>query len=521
MRTRYRFFGLLRADLKERTRTLKFWLILAGMTWVLLQCFPGLDAGYLTLTVNQNARGFYSSAWTGMVLAMINTMLLSLGGFYLVRGTLTRDIETRVWQLLVSTTMTRSTYLLAKWASHMVIMGILVLIGLVIAGFMQWWRAEDRQMDLIELVKPSLVLSLPGLAITATFAIWFDLVPWLRKTAGNVLFFFVWTFLTAVSVAQFAGAEPERALASWQSDPNGMAVAGRDFYRKLTETEVTKPEFGFSIGSPKPKGPVQRFEWTEWDVRGLDVLGRGIWLVLALAGVLAAAPFLDRAAAHAGTARLQRRNAGARLWWLTPVFAVLQRLPGGVLLVAELKLGLRTRRWWWWLGAIGLLIAQSVAAPQGAHVAMLIALAWPLDLLAGSLLREPASQTGGLVFTARQSIERLLWSRWVAGVLVLLALTLPSLLRGLGNDPMSTLALLVVVLSLPALALALAMVTRNERPFELLIVATVYVAIQGAPLFQVGVAPWATLQTHGLVLAVSASVLMLWRQHWVKAAISR
>lgn len=195
--------AILLADLRERTRTPKFWIVLGLMAWATWWCFPPIEAGYSTLSLIDGSRGRYSSAWAGMSLAMIYGTLLNLAGFYLVRGTLVRDIETRVWQLLVTTSMTRTGYLLAKWVSHMAIFGMIAAVGVAVALIAQWVRAEDRHIDLIELLKPLLLIALPSLALTAMFAIWFDLLPWLRRTAGNVLFFVVWTVMLTVSVAPF------------------------------------------------------------------------------------------------------------------------------------------------------------------------------------------------------------------------------------------------------------------------------------------------------------------------------
>ncbi len=179
-----RFLAILRADLLERMRSLRFWVVLALLTAFTWWCFPAADAGYLTVSFGRGTRGDYSSAWIGIVLALEFCTLLSLAGFYVVRGTLSRDIDTRVWQLLVATPMTRSGYLLAKWASHMAVFALLIVVGLVA----QQVRGEVGAVDLLELAKPALLLSVPALAITAMFAVWFDLVPWLRRSAGNVLY---------------------------------------------------------------------------------------------------------------------------------------------------------------------------------------------------------------------------------------------------------------------------------------------------------------------------------------------
>ena len=211
MGTLQRVLAILMADLRERMRTPRFWVVLGIMTTATWWCFPPADAGYSTLSLLDGSRGRYSSGWMGMGLGLIySSLLLNLVGFYLVRGTLTRDFDTRVWQLLVATPMTRGGYLLAKWASHMVVFGAIMLTGVIVALVAQWVRAEDRHIDLIELLKPLLLLSVPSLALTAMFAIWFDMVPWLRRTAGNVLFFIVWTTMLTMSVAgQEGDAHPQ------------------------------------------------------------------------------------------------------------------------------------------------------------------------------------------------------------------------------------------------------------------------------------------------------------------------
>ena len=172
MQALQRFAAILVADLRERTRTPRFWIMLGIVVVATWWCFPPLEAGYRILSVRGGDRGYYSSAWIGMTLAMVYASLLTLGGFYVVRGNLVRDIDTRVWQLLVATPMTRGTYLLAKWASHLVVLGAILAAGFAVAVVAQWVRAEDRQFDLIELAKPVLVLSLPALAMTAMLAVW-------------------------------------------------------------------------------------------------------------------------------------------------------------------------------------------------------------------------------------------------------------------------------------------------------------------------------------------------------------
>ena len=195
------------ADLRQRTRSARFWLVALAIVATGWWCLPPVDAGYLVVAIGDHHRGFYSSAWIGMVLAMLS-LLWGLVGFYLVRGTVQRDFDTRVWQLLGTTSMRRGAYLLAKWASHVAVMGGLLGATLIVGLVAQLVRAEDTRIDLWELVKPSLFIALPTLAFSAMLAIWFDVVPPLRRTAGNIVFFFVWIALLTTGPARIAHDPP-------------------------------------------------------------------------------------------------------------------------------------------------------------------------------------------------------------------------------------------------------------------------------------------------------------------------
>jgi hypothetical protein len=495
-----RFLAILLADLRERTRSARFWVILVGMILAISQCFPPVDAHYLIVALQGGERGYYSSAWVGMVVAMLFNTLFSLGGFYLVRGTLVRDIDTRVWQLLVATPMTRGGYLLAKWASHMVIFGVIVAVGLGVALVAQWIRAEDRSIDVLELVKPVLLLNLPGLAITSMLAIWFDLLPWLRRTAGNVLFFIVWIAITSVSVAQLDNPDSRVVRDGWVSDPNGMIMVGRDFHRVREQQTGAPQAFGYTVGHAGIKKAPVRFEWKSWPVRAMDVFGRLLWLLFALAGVLAAAPWLDWAAARGAGSAKARSRAGSRLRWLDQLLDRFARGRVGILAVAELKSALRRRRVWWWLAALVAFGLQAFGSGMAMQTGMLLAWVLPLDILARSVLQEKEHGTGGLVFAAPDILRRLLAARFAVGFALLLVLTLPGVLRLLATAPIAALAAIAVSASIVSWGLCLGALCRHARPFELVLIVAAYLGLQGVPLFDLETRPQLTMFWHALAL---------------------
>lgn len=502
-----RFFAIVGADLRERTRTHRFWIMLALVLVASWYCFPGDDASYVIFSTD-GERGFYSSAWIGLGMSLVLSFMLGLVGFYLVRGTLVRDFETRVWQLLVATPMTRAGFLLAKWLSHMAVFLVISTLALAVGVLAQWWRGEDATIDLLELVKPVLVISVPSLAISAMFAIWFDLLPWLRRTAGNVLFFFLWITLVATALAPLEDAGPE-ALQNWRSDAAGMSLVARDLSRVRSEQLGHDVGFGFNLGAPRAEAGVVRFDWRQWQPRPMDLLGRLLWVLAAIVGVLAAAPWLDWAAARSEGAQARKdRHSGRMLRGLDWLMRPLELSALGTVVAAELKLALRQRRWWWWLACAGVMVACVLAPGEMQTTWLVVAWVLVLDVVARGALRERDSGTGALVFSAAGVLWRLLLARLLLGLVFALGVVAPGLIRMLlAHDPAAW-AVLAVSMAMVLWGLALGVLCRNPRPFELLVLLIGYLGIQGAPVLAITQAPAATAMGYLLACLPAAAIVI-------------
>ncbi len=468
--------------MQERVRSTRFWVLFALIAAAAWWCFPPAQAKYMILGLGAGQyRGLYSSTWIGMALSML-CIWLSLLGFYMVRGTLARDIETRVWQLLVATTMRRSTYLLAKWFSNVVVLSLVLAAATLVGVAAQLVRAEDSSLDLLELLKPLILLGLPTLGLTAAFALVFDLVPWLRRTGGNVLYLVVWILMLA-STQQSLGSEQ-----GWIGDPFGVAVFDRAARQELAVD--VQPGLCLACGM-KTKRP-QLFAWRHWQPSARDAAGRAFWLTLAVGVVALSSRFLDRAAAHAAPAKGE--GGGRNLRWLSSLLRPLHRSGGGTLLAFELQLALRQRQLWWWLALLATWGFQLLGT---SHVGMLAALAaWllSLDVYSRLALREQLTQTGPVVFSAAGARRRVLMARWLTLVVLGLVAGLPALLR-------FGLPIAAVALSIATWALALGALTRNPRTFELLMAAGAYLAIDGLPVF--------TPMPHLALLPVAAVLLAI------------
>jgi len=527
--------AILRADLLQRLRSPRYWIVMFALGAFMWRCLPPFDADYITVVLGDTVRGRYSSAWVGMAAALIYSPLLSLTGFYLVRGTVTRDLDTRAWQLLVSTTMSRRAYLIAKWLSHLTVFAGVLVVGLGFALALQLMRGEDMRIDLLELIKPVLVITLPSLAVTATLAVWFDLVPWLRRSAGNVVFFMVFVALVSVGMSQTSGTRT--APPSFPGDLHGFVGIEYDMthrwpaarevlaaeMRKRAETakasagdkhksdDVESP--GLSVGTLVLEGKRPTLvDWTHWKVSSDTLLARAFWLGMAMATLLAASPFLDRFAAHTGTAKA-KASRGASLRWLEWVLKPLLRGTRGALLAAELRLTLRSRRWWWWLAMAIAFIVQLAAPEEGLVIGILAGWILCLDVFSRVILREHDTGTAALVFTAPGMRTKLLGTRAAMAIGLAWTVTLPALLRLTLQHPTAALATCVAGASVALWGLALGALFRNSRPFELSLLAVAYVSAQGALVLNTLIAPQTTLAWHAASIPMAVALLVVaWRQ---------
>lgn len=497
--------AVLAADLRQRLRAPRTWVVVIGLAALMWWCFPALETHYLTVAID-GTRGRYSSAWVGMIEALMYSVALSFCGFFLVRGTLVRDFETRAWQLLVATTMSRGAYVFAKWLSHMLLFALVMASGLAIGLAMQWLRAEDRHVDLIELVKPVLVLTMPSLALTAALAVWCDMVPWLRRSAGNVLFFALWVFLLTLGTTQVS--HVPGAPMPWPGDPHGLLLAEHDLARDWPVPAPSDEERGLSVGVHPMKETAVLVDWTHWNVDAAGLRTRGFWLGLALMLLALAVPLLDRCASHLGKPG-RSTSAGWRLRWLDKLLAPLDRWPSGALAAAELRLILRGRRWWWWLALLVMLAMQLFAAPKGMAVAIILAWVLLIDVFSRLVLREQETRTSGLVFTAPAAHRRLTLVRACVSLGLAWAVTLPAMLRLAVTQPEAALAALAIGASLTFWGMAIGALSRNGRLFELLALSFAYAGLQRAAMANVLVAPADALHWHLLALPIALALLLL------------
>jgi len=457
-------YQMVRADFFQRTRRLGFLLTLAAALYLAY----GIATEKVWIVIGNGYRGVYNSAWIGALTAICASTFLSLSGFYIVKDAVQRDSDTRVGQILAATPMRKTFYAVAKTVSNFAVLSAMVAILMAAAIVIQLLQTEAPDISLWKLWSPFLLITLPAMALTAALALLFEMLPLLRGGVGNVFYFFAWTAGLAVSVN------------SGTFEPTGLQVLFRSMRAALLKIDPSNQNtFSLTIGGQRA---IHTFYWggVEWTV---SLIGdRALWILVAAGIAMLASVFFHRfdparewqikkgrpePVQDEFIDRTELTRAAAQHTRLTPIGNALRKGRFGQLLVSELRLMLKGKRWWWYAAAGGMLIGQLVSPRETYEGWLVAAWIWPVLMWSHMGARESRNETASLIFSSYRSAQRQLPAVWLAGVLaaILTGGGVGSRLGFSANWP-GLAAWLVGALFIPTLALAQGVCFGSGKPFE-------------------------------------------------------
>ncbi len=468
-------YHIARADFLERVRRYSF-LVTLG-----LAVFLGYQTaiGNLALELGRY-RGAFNSAWVGAMMSLIATFFIGWFGFYLVKGSIARDRETGVGQILATTPLTRPLYLIGKGLSNFAVLMSMVLVLIVAALVIQLLRGESTQIDLIPFLSPFAFIVLPLMALVAAVAVLFESVPVLQGGFGNILYFFLfisWVplFLENDTLRQYPAFEP-----------TGLGILASDLGRAVTAID---PDYDgdFTLGASFVTAS-RVFTWDGVQWTASIILARLSMIALAGLLVLVAALFFDRFDPSRTRPARRKRGAtppevtaavtprGTPEVRLTPLSAAVGRYKIVDVVLAELKLLIKGHRWWWYLGMAAINIACLVV-PAAAVRAYALPVAWFWPVLVWSAMgnREIRHNVQQMTFSAASPLLRQLPAQWAAGWIVTLLFSAGAIVRlSVEGDLPGLAALAAGAVFIPSLALACGVWSGTSKLFEIVYVLMWY-----------------------------------------------
>ena len=468
MKSVHIIYHLARADFLERVRRYSF-LVMVGLVVFL---------GYQTAIGNMALelglyRGEFNSAWVGAMMSLIATFFIGWFGFYLVNGSVARDRETGVGQIMATTPLTRLLYLTGKGLSNFAVLMAMVAVLALAAIVIQFLQGENTQINLLPFLAPFVFLVVPLMALVAAAAVLFEAVPFLQGGFGNIVYFFVFIsfiplFMENPTLKQYSAFEP-----------TGLGLLGSEM-GKAVKAIYPAYDGDFSLGGGfVPATRVFTWNGVHWTPEIL--MARGSLFVLAIVLILLGALFFDRFDPSRGKPRKMKAGAtkaetaavmptqALAVVHLTPINKAGSRFSFFNVLMAEIKLLLKGQRWWWLLVMAGINIACLVV-PSAAvrEYALPIAWVWPILLWSAIGNREIHHNVQQMTFSSASPLLRQLPAHWLAGFIVTVLVSAGAIARlTVDGDAAGLVALLSGAIFIPSLALACGVWSGNSKLFEI------------------------------------------------------
>jgi len=471
-------YQLVLADFRERTRSYSFLVTMLGI----------LFFGYLVITGKYtiqfgDCRTVYDSTWAGTLMAVCSSIMLAIPGFYLVKGSIGRDRRTEVGQIIAATPISRTAYIVSKFASNVAVLWFMITVLATVAFATLLFRNEAGSINLLAFCTPFFIISLPATVFVASMAVLFDTARWLRGSVGNIVYLFLAEICLVLgmlevplldlgAVSLFTDSARSAAAMAFPGETIGllMGFVGLD---KAMQIEVFK---------------IFPWDGIDWTTSVLQL--RLFWVGIACVVVATAVPFFDRF----DPAKTKRRGARRKtkpvisdsrtkapastseltyqkLHRLHPRFRLVQMLG------AELRLALKGYHWFWYIVAVGLSAAQLAAPFDIARLYLTpLSMVWPLVIWSSMGTRELRHNTGPLLFSSPEPLMRQFPAIWLSGLLVALAAVSCMVFRAsiAGQWPYAT-ALLVGALFVPTVSLALGTLSGSRKLFEVVYLMIWYV----------------------------------------------
>lgn len=475
MRAARVIYHLARADFLERVRRYSF-LVMLGLVVLL---------GYQTAVGNVRLqlgsyRGEFNSAWIGGMMSIIATFFVGWFGFYLVKGSVGRDRETGVGQIMATTPMSRPSYLLGKWLSNFAVLMLMIVILVIFGLVIQLINGESTQLDLGAYLAPFAFIVTPLMGVVAAVAVLFEAIPLLAGGFGNLVYFFAFVMIIPFTM------ESEVIQTNPALEPLGMALLKGDMAQEVLQVF---PDYDGSFMLGGMETPIiGTFTWHGIDWTPATILTRSGYIVFAVLVALLGTLFFDRF--DPSRRRPMRRKSVVPISVSEPVSTLqtppvvhLTPLPGAAnrfrfltVLRAELKLLLKGQPWWWYLGAAGAIIACLVSPVETMRQFILpYAWVWPVLIWSSMGSREARHNVQQFTFSSASPLWRQFPAQWLAGFLVTLTLGSGAALRfAISGDPIGLIAFLSAALFIPSLALALGVWGHSSKPFEILYITLWY-----------------------------------------------
>jgi len=475
------FLNIIKLDYLQRTRSYAFLITLCISLAVAYTFVPEPNASYSTIRIS-NYIGVYNSAWIGYVTAIMTSVFLSLVGFYLVNGSVKTDLQTKVGQIIASTPIRNFSYLFSKILSNFLVLLTIVLIIFLMSVLLFFLYNEGFSFEIIQFIKPYFFITIPALFFIATLAVIFEVFFGKYSVIQNVGFFFLFSILMFL---------PSTTEKQFELDIFGSEIVTSQMENRVKEilqtNELPVLNIGYVIGNVEK---VKRFNFEGIEFPTSFLISRMGWMLLGIVLIVIISPYFHRF--NVKERKSIKKSTQNISFSKTNNEIVLSALPTvnsnyGIFLLIKTEVLLLFRMgksWLWIINLIGMVLLA--ALPLKISFQIVLPVLWFLQVnrLSELTTKEVVHNVHYLAFASYKPIGRLLTSQLIAGVILMLFLALPLLMRLLFvTDFTAVLSLVFGGVFIVLFAAALGIVTKGKKLFEVLFFMMTYAVLNGVSFF--------------------------------------
>ncbi|WP_350284357.1 hypothetical protein [uncultured Croceitalea sp.] len=471
--------AIIKYDYLQRTRSYTFLITLCASLAIAYTFVPAPDANYSTIRIADYV-GYYNAAWFGYVTAIMTSVFLSLIGFYLVNSAIKNDDITRVGQIIATTPLKTFKYLLTKAISNFLVLLTLVLVIFLMSILLFFLYNDGYPFEIMQFIKPYLVITIPALFFIAVLAIVFEVTFRKFTVVQNVLFFFVFAFLMLYT---------PKTDVQYGFDVFGTKIITDELQQtvhEVTNTDASKSlTIGYVIGGQeKPKN----FHFEGYDFPTTFMASRIIWLVFSIALLFGVTPLFHRFSGKELRFAIKTKTVNvvatnikdmeiSTLVSATKNYSVLPLIKTEFLLMAR-----QGKKWLWGFNILGMSLLGTLSTEIAHQIILPILWFIQVHRFSGITTRELANRMHYFTFSSYRPLQRLMTSQLVAGLILLVGLAMPLVVRYiiLGNFH-AAIGVVSGALFILLLAAFLGLLTQGKKLFEVLFFLLTYANINTIP----------------------------------------
>ncbi|WP_379953162.1 hypothetical protein [Dokdonia sp. R78006] len=469
------FFNIIKLDYLQRTRSYAFLITLCASLVIAYSFVPEPNSNYSTIRISGYV-GYYNAAWFGYVTAIMTSFFLSLIGFYLINSGLKKDIETKVGQIIASTSISNFKYLLAKTLSNFLILSTIVGVVFIMSIILFVLYNEGYSFELYQFIKPYLLITIPTMFLISVIAVVFEVFLGRFSVLQNIGYFFLFSALitfTPINESEF------------NYDLFGSKIVIHQLEEMVRELTITDENSNLSIGYILSDiDSSKKFLFNGMDFSMSFIISRFIWVVLGFIIIAIISPFFHRFNMRKlkSTKKLNNfteneiSSKNINLLKLPKAQINYSILP---LIKTELILLFRKgKKWLWLINLLGMLLL--VVLPLKVSHQIVLPVLWFLQVsrLSDLTSKEITNNLSHFVFTSYKPLGRLLLSQVSAAVILMLLLAFPLIIRlGLLINFEGMLAIIFGGVIVVMVAALLGIISKGKKLFEVLFFMITYANI--------------------------------------------